>query len=349
MDFLGNGTMFGPSSFSAFGQEPGAEGHTGTAAVAPRPGEIAAEDALKEISTAYNALVSIAMKLERIYGLVGLGNRIPCQYVNTYNDAVRDYLGAAQSVFAQIRAKNPKYDIMQTTFDAEGREVVRHVGITPLMPPVIQQADCKAAPMLTDLPLAGSGEFGAIQIGIVIVIAIVSGATIIGVTHLIVDRPESAISATRRRLDWLQGKMNCTDQRINQYLKLGWKRADIPVGEIDAFCEKGVGAAPQPPEPDRPNKDWMIWMGVGAAAVIGGLFLLRYLSRGRDEFGVAFDITERYGPPGPYEVVPPDVELERYIQRHGRLPPWAERAAGENGHKRKLKYKQPPQLKGCPC
>jgi hypothetical protein len=276
-----------PEKSGAGGAGGGSSGAEGAGGTSPLPGQIRANVALDEITRMYRDLVDIATKMERTYGLIGLGNRMPCKQVNLYNDAVRNYWMAAQSVFQQIAAQNPDYNIVQTTYDKRGQQVMSKAGTIPLMPPTIQQADCNRAPMLLD-----SGQLGNLgevfTLGGILVITIIAAATglvAIKITDMIINRPVNTLDAAEVNMERLRAKQTCTERRIAQYTAAKQKVPSVEA--IDEFCETGVGPEIKPDAPR--DTAWWWWAALGAGAVVSGLLLAKYLWR-RDEFsGYAVD------------------------------------------------------------
>lgn len=275
-------TTFGASGSGGQGggAPTGGQGGTSPPLTLPQPGQIAATTAVDEISRMYRALVIAAARLERTYGFLSLGARMPCTKVNLYNNAVRNYVLAAQSVFSQITARDPSYNIVQTVYDAQGKVIATRTGITPLMPPTIQQANCNRAPMLT---ASGQlGDFGEpVSLTGVLVILIVAAAAsfvFIKVADMLINRPTTQLEAAQANLDRLTALQTCAERRVA--LLTSAKQPVPSIDVIDAFCEQGGGPPVVPPDPkDSSGVPVWLWATGGGVAVVGFLLLAKSLFR----------------------------------------------------------------------
>lgn len=273
----GTGNLLGSSGFRPLGRDAGT----------PAPaGRMSAEDAIKRVSKAYNDLGRMLMHIEKRFGFVSLGNRVPCHIADEYNAAVRKYVIAAEDVFKQILAADPEYNIVQYTYDQNGQRVETKTGGVPLMPPTIDQGFCNPPPFLTADGELGFAFTAGVAITIIVVAAIAGGTVaVISVADHYIDanRPESALEGVQAHVERLQAKLGCIDQRIAQLMEAGYK-PPFDVAAIDQFCETGVGPTPPPPtKRDEGVRDnaWVWWVGLGAAGLLATFVTFKVLTSER--------------------------------------------------------------------
>jgi hypothetical protein len=210
----------------------GAGGQTPPAPVVPQilpPGAVPADIGLRQIQELYLGLQMQSVRMDSTYG-----PNVPCDVQTHHNNAVRAYQAAAQSVFDQILKQNPKFQIVQYLYNADGSLKTTTNKPRPLIPTVYSIPGCaQNAPMFAGYP----APFGALPALAWIIIAIVAGATAVKLTEVVImNWPTAAIDTARAQAVWVQTKLNCIDRTMK----------DKNLSRMDAtmLCRGETGEAP---------------------------------------------------------------------------------------------------------